>query len=153
MPKFIVVTQVTVSRVYSVDANSQDEAFEKLENGEEPETVEGVELKKTSDIDAEVRRDISRGRNNIRYAVEGSAYGIERKGDYHETWELALAAYLNEFPVRFDNGEVLVLTMIVNGEDPEPVWEQAFFDYIEDQEIQVRSVRDPRDPSDQLVKG
>ena len=124
-----------------------EEAFEKVDNGEgEPERSEHTG-------ESSVLKEASRTSNWIKYAVEGNAYGTVQKGDAYETWQEALTCYLLDFPLRNALHEVLVLTMIVNGQKAVPVWEQAFFDYLGENKIQVRSVRDPRDPSDQVLKG
>lgn len=102
----------------------------------------------------EILEAVSRDKNKIQYAVNGTFGGaIRRKGKLCTTWMDALNAYLGEFPTRQEALEVLVLTMSVNGADAEPVWEEELFDYVSDNGIEVRSIRDPRDPSTiQLVR-
>ena len=148
MPKFKVHGQHTVTTEYEVDANSMAEAIKLAEDDAAEPSGPETYLEGSFEVLHEVSGDL----NEIKYAVVGYFSGEDtpsRQGPLRDTYQEALLAYLGDYPLRNELMEVLGLTMAVNGADAVPVWEEKFFFHVSDSAIEVRSIRDPRDPSDQ----
>lgn len=158
MPKFIIIAEHIMTTSYSIEANSFDEALYYVNKDKEGEAAE-LEAKSLGEqyVDGSFRAlyEDSANLNTIKYAVYESVSGqpIGKQGDQCGTWEAALTAYLTKFPLRNLDLEVLELQMAVNGEPAQPVWEEKFFDHVSDTNVNVKSVRDPRDSTNQLVRG
>ncbi len=140
MPKFRITSTHTVTEDHIIEANSLSEALKKAEDDDTGESQGEVYVEGSF----EVQHSVSQDQNKMRYAVVGYYEKTMRQGSYRDKWREALQAYLSEFPIRHKFMEVLELTLSVNGNDAEPVWEDEFCDYIADNDIQVRNVRDPR---------